>query len=47
MGQYRPEHKVDSSARYADIARHPTRDETKAANAAARAAGLHRLDERR
>ncbi len=46
MGQYRPEHRVPRSERYADIDRRPHRDEMQAAFAAARHAGLWRFDER-
>ncbi len=45
MGQYRPEYKVDD-ARYGDIDRRPRASEMEAAYAAARRAGLWRLDER-
>jgi putative pyruvate formate lyase activating enzyme len=46
MGQYRPEHRVPGSSRYADIDRYPHRAEMSAAYAAARRAGLWRFDER-
>lgn len=46
MGQYRPEHRVFGSDRYADIDRRPYRGEMTAAFAAARRAGLWRFDER-
>jgi putative pyruvate formate lyase activating enzyme len=46
MGQYRPEHKVSSSNRFKDIDRRPVRSEMESAFAAARLAGLHRLDRR-
>ena len=45
-GQYRPEHRVPSSARYVDINRRPTSTEIAAAYRAARDAGLYRFDER-
>jgi putative pyruvate formate lyase activating enzyme len=45
MGQYRPEHKV-TPERYEDIARRPLPAEMDAALAAARRAGLWRIDER-
>lgn len=44
MGQYRPEHRVPGSARFADIDRRPTGAELAAVRAAARAAGLWRLE---
>ncbi len=47
MGQYRPEHRVPGNTRYEDIDRRPGREEMVAAYAAAEAAGLWRLDERR
>ena len=52
MGQYRPEYQVDTRARdgtqkYADIDRHPTREEIARTYEAAREAGLWRFDERR
>jgi putative pyruvate formate lyase activating enzyme len=47
MGQYRPDHRVPGSERYADIDRRPRRDEMAAARAAAGRAGLRRLDGRR
>jgi putative pyruvate formate lyase activating enzyme len=46
MGQYRPDHQVRSSDRYADIDRRPDTAEMNAAFSAARAAGLWRLDDR-
>jgi putative pyruvate formate lyase activating enzyme len=51
MAQYRPEHQVgmpsrDGATRYADIYRRPYHEELAAAHAAARAAGLWRIDER-
>jgi putative pyruvate formate lyase activating enzyme len=47
MGQYRPEHTVkDKPDRYGDIDRRPLPAEMEAASAAARRAGLRRLDER-
>ncbi len=46
MGQYRPDHRVAGSERYAEIDRRPRRTELSAARAAARAAGLWRFDER-
>ncbi|HEX2023403.1 MAG TPA: radical SAM protein [Acidimicrobiales bacterium] len=46
MGQYRPEYKVDDGDRYEDINRRPLTSEMHAAYAAARRAGLWRLDER-
>ena len=46
MAQYRPAHRVPGSRRYRDIDRRPTGREVSAARAAARAAGLHRLDAR-
>jgi putative pyruvate formate lyase activating enzyme len=46
MGQYRPEHRVPGSDRYADIDRRPTAEEVEAVREAARAAGLWRFDER-
>jgi putative pyruvate formate lyase activating enzyme len=46
MGQYRPEHRVPGAERYADIDRHPNREEMAAAFAAARTAGLWRFDKR-
>jgi len=51
MGQYRPDYQVGQLARagrpqYAEIDRRPTPDELAAARAAARAAGLWRLDVR-
>ncbi|HWC10726.1 MAG TPA: radical SAM protein [Acidimicrobiales bacterium] len=45
MGQYRPEYKVDGD-RYGDINRRARANEMEAAYAAARRAGLWRLDER-
>ena len=45
MGQYRPEYKVDGN-RYDDINRRPADNEMDAAYAAARRAGLWRLDQR-
>ncbi len=45
MGQYRPEYKVDGD-RYEDINRRPLAQELNSASAAARRAGLWRLDER-
>ncbi len=47
MGQYRPEHRVPGSHRYADIDRYPYRAEMEEAYRAARDAGLWRFDERR
>ncbi len=47
MGQYRPEHRVSGNDRYSDIDRRPNAGEVNAARAAARSAGLWRLDERR
>jgi len=52
MGQYRPEHKVstpggDGLARFPEVGRRPAVRELEAARAAARKAGLWRLDERR
>jgi putative pyruvate formate lyase activating enzyme len=44
MGQYRPDHRVPGSPRYADIDRRPTTGELAGARRAAVAAGLHRLD---
>ena len=46
MDQYRPEHRVPGSPRYADIDRRLRREELTAAYAAARRAGLWRFDER-
>jgi putative pyruvate formate lyase activating enzyme len=51
MGQYRPAHRVgdpgpDGRPLFADLMRRPTRDELRAAYAAAEQAGLWRLDER-
>jgi putative pyruvate formate lyase activating enzyme len=46
MGQYRPEHKVATTERYEDIDRTPFPDEMRAALAAAKNAGLWRLDRR-
>ena len=51
MGQYRPEHQVGQTAangtvRHPDINRRPAPDEMSAAYAAARRAGLWRLDRR-
>ncbi len=46
MGQYRPEHRVPGTERYADIDRRPNREEMAAAFEAARAAGLWRFDKR-
>jgi putative pyruvate formate lyase activating enzyme len=52
MGQYRPEYEVGQIAgdglapKYAEIDRQPARDELERARAAARRAGLWRLDER-
>jgi putative pyruvate formate lyase activating enzyme len=51
MGQYRPAYQVgeiarDGEPRYPEIERRPTPEEMEAAHAAARAAGLWRLDER-
>ncbi len=46
MGQYRPEHRVRSSARYDDIDRRPRSVELEAAREAAARAGLHRFDQR-
>ncbi len=47
MAQYRPEHRVPGSDRYADIGRRPNSDEIRAAYRAATDAGLWRFDERR
>ena len=47
MGQYRPEHRVSGTGRYASIDRRPSREEVDAAYAAGRNAGLWRFDERR
>jgi putative pyruvate formate lyase activating enzyme len=52
MGQYRPEYQVgelarDGTPKYGDIDRRTSSDEMMAAYEAARAAGLHRFDERR
>jgi len=44
MGQYRPEHRVPGTARYADIDRRPAADEVRAARRAAVDAGLWRLE---
>jgi putative pyruvate formate lyase activating enzyme len=44
MGQYRPDHQVPGSPRYADIDRRPSSAEMAGARLAAAAAGLHRLD---
>jgi putative pyruvate formate lyase activating enzyme len=46
MGQYRPAHRVPDSDRYRDIDRRPNQTELEAARAAARSAGLWRLDTR-
>jgi putative pyruvate formate lyase activating enzyme len=46
MSQYRPDHRVPGSERYADIDRCPLPDEEAAAFTAARDAGLWRFDER-
>ncbi|MEN8234936.1 MAG: radical SAM protein, partial [Actinomycetota bacterium] len=46
MGQYRPEHRVPGSDRYADINRRPTATEIADVYRAARDAGLWRFDER-
>ena len=46
MGQYRPEHRVPESERYEDIDRRPEPSEMVHAVAAARQAGLWRLDQR-
>ncbi|MBN2112779.1 MAG: radical SAM protein [Acidimicrobiia bacterium] len=46
MAQYRPDHLVPGSPRYADIDRRPLPEEVAAAYEAARAAGLWRFDER-
>lgn len=46
MGQYRPEHRVPGSERFADIDRRPTPEEVEAVREAGRAAGLWRFDER-
>ncbi len=46
MGQYRPEYKVTKTARYQDIDHSPLPNEMQAAVAAAREAGLWRLDSR-
>lgn len=45
MAQYRPEHVVRTSARFADVARRPLPEEVAAAYESARAAGLWRFDE--
>lgn len=47
MDQYRPEHRVPGSPRYADIDRRIRREESTAAHGAARRAGVWRIDERR
>jgi putative pyruvate formate lyase activating enzyme len=47
MAQYRPDHRVPGNPRYADIDRRPHPDEMADARAAARRAGLWRLDRRR
>jgi putative pyruvate formate lyase activating enzyme len=47
MGQYRPEHRVPGTDRYAAIDRRPSHEEVAAAYAAARKAGLWRFDEPR
>jgi len=47
MAQYRPEHRVPGSERYADIGRRPSSHEIQAAYRAATEAGLWRFDERR
>ena len=47
MGQYRPEHRVPGTDRYAAIDRRPSSAEIDAAYTAARTAGLWRFDERR
>ncbi len=46
MGQYRPEHRVIGSDRYADVDRRPSLVELQAAYAAAAEAGLWRFDTR-
>jgi putative pyruvate formate lyase activating enzyme len=46
MDQYRPQHRVPGNPRYADIGRRASREEVQAAIAAAREAGLWRLDRR-
>jgi putative pyruvate formate lyase activating enzyme len=46
MGQYRPEHRVSGTERYADIDRRPSGEEMVAAFEAAQAAGLWRFDKR-
>jgi putative pyruvate formate lyase activating enzyme len=46
MDQYRPEHRVPGSPRYADIDRRIRREELTAAHGAARRAGVWRIDER-
>ncbi len=46
MGQYRPEFRVMEGDRFSNIARRPVPEEMRAAFAAAREAGLHRLDRR-
>lgn len=46
MAQYRPDHRVPGSDRYADVDRRPRREEIEAAYAAAERAGLWRLDGR-
>jgi len=46
MAQYRPDHLVRSSPRYADLGHRPTAEEIAAAYRAARSAGLWRLDHR-
>jgi putative pyruvate formate lyase activating enzyme len=46
MAQYRPDYRVGTSERYADINRRPTPEEIEAAYEAARHAGLWRFDKR-
>ena len=46
MGQYRPDHRVPGNSRYGDIDRRVRQEEVDAAMAAARRAGLWRLDRR-
>jgi putative pyruvate formate lyase activating enzyme len=46
MAQYRPEHRVPGSERYADIGRRPSSVEIQAAYRVAADAGLWRFDER-
>ena len=46
MGQYRPEYRVEEGSRWEDVNRRPLPAEMEGAYAAARQAGLWRLDER-